>query len=101
MADYADLVTLRENDTVKRRVVVALQAAAHAILANNAATVPALKLARAIADDPFGAETRLFYQVVTGSAILARVTAGTLAATTDTELVTSAAEVLAGLAAAQ
>lgn len=98
MADYGDLVTLRETPGVKNRLAAAMQAAAHAIFANGAATVQELKLAREIANEPFVAEERLALQVLTGSAILAKINA--LNTVTDAELQASAAEVLAGLAKA-
>jgi len=99
MADFSDVAALRENETVMRRVAVAMVAGTRSMLTASPLDPAHVHFAQQVAADPRHAGDRYFFVVMTSAALLARMTAGTLAATTDAELTASVAEVAPGLAA--
>lgn len=96
MADYADLIPLKENETIVQRVTIACQATAHAVLANVAALPEEVRLAKVFADDPRGTAERLFFQVLTSTTILGKLANPNTV--TDADLLASAQEIFPNLA---
>lgn len=98
MAGYEDLIPQRENETQVRRTVTALQAGAHALLANGSATDNEIRLGVRIAERPRELAEQYFYQVWTSTTILGKLAApGTI---TDADLLASVNEILPNVAKA-